>query len=62
MKNLFKYKNKTVEILCDDGEIIKGIFSLSYDINYSPIIEIGSSSKKLYPENVCKIKIIKKCG
>ena len=61
MKDLFKYKNKTVEILCDNGEVVKGRVKLSYDINYSPIFEIESSQKILYPENVCKIKIVKKC-
>ena len=62
MKDLYKYKNKTVEVLCDNGDVLKGAFKLSCDINYNPIIKIGALSKTVYPENVCKIKIIKNCG
>ena len=62
MKDLFKYKNKMVEILCDNGEIIKGVASLSCDINYAPFLQIQGVQKPLYPENVCKIKIIKNYG
>ncbi len=61
MKDLFKYKNKTVEILCDNGKVVKGLVKVGYDINYSPIIEIQSQHITIYPENICKIKIIKNC-
>ncbi len=62
MKDLFKYKNKTVEILCDNGEVIKGVVNISYDINYSPILKIDGLHSYVYPENVNKIKIIKNSG
>ncbi|MBR2321966.1 MAG: hypothetical protein IKA54_00005 [Clostridia bacterium] len=62
MKNLFKYKNKTVEILCDDGNVFRGVISVGCDINYTPILIIEGLQKTLYPENVTKIKIIKNCG
>ena len=62
MKDLFKYKNKTVEILCDNGDVIKGVVNLGCDINYVPVLKIEGLQKILYPENVCKIKIIKNCG
>jgi hypothetical protein len=62
MRDLFKYKNKTVEILCDNGEILKGVVNLGCDINYVPFLQIQGEERALYPENVCKINIIKNCG
>ena len=62
MKDLYKYKNKTVEILCDNGEVFKGVVDIGYDLNCSPILKIEGVQIYLYPENVDKIKIIKNCG
>lgn len=62
MKDLFKYKNKTVEIICDNGDVIKGVVNISYDINYSPILKFEGLQNHVYPENVNKIKIIKNYG
>lgn len=62
MKDLYKYKNKTVEILCNNGEVFRGVVDVSYDLNYSPILKIEGVQNYLYPESVNKIKIIKNCG
>ena len=62
MKDLYKYKNKTVEILCDNGEVFRGVVDICYDLNYSPILKIEGVQNYLYPENVNKIKIVKSCG